>query len=73
VPYTAAVDKDVCISSGRCVADAPTAFRFDDEELAEPTPAFPPLPDDELLAVARACPSGAVSLSDEHGAPVDVG
>lgn len=73
MPYTAAVDKDVCISSGVCVADAPAAFRFDDDELAEPTHAVPALPDDVLLAVARGCPSGAISLTDEHGAPVDVG
>jgi ferredoxin len=73
VPFTAAVDKDRCISSGLCVADAPAAFRFDDDELAEPTHATPPLGDDELLAVARACPAGAISLTDEHGAEVDRG
>ena len=33
--YRIAVDREVCMSSGKCVADAPELFRFDDEEVAE--------------------------------------
>jgi len=72
MPYTVSVDKDVCISSGKCVADAPTAFRLDDDELSEPIDPSPPLPDATLLAVARNCPSGAIALVDEQGQSVDV-
>lgn len=67
MPYTVTVDKDVCISSGKCVADAPEAFRFDDEELSEPISSTPPLSDQRLLEIARNCPSGAIQVFDERG------
>jgi ferredoxin len=57
------VDKDVCVSSGRCVADAPDGFRFDDDEIAEPTEAAPGLAADLLRAIADGCPSGAIRLA----------
>ncbi len=72
MPLTVSVDKDVCISSGRCVADAPAAFRFDDDELAEPVAPSPPCDDATLLAVARACPSGAITVVDDRGEPLDL-
>ncbi|MFI0480793.1 ferredoxin [Actinomadura sp. 9N215] len=57
------IDKDVCMSSGRCVLDEPGAFRFDADTLAEPIPgAAGALPEDRARDVARACPSGAVRL-----------
>ncbi len=68
MPYTVSVDKDVCISSGKCVADAPGAFRFDDDELSEPIdPNAPALSDEQLLAIGRQCPSGAIGVYDEDG------
>ncbi|MGY1666432.1 ferredoxin [Geodermatophilus sp. SYSU D00696] len=70
--YTVSVDKDTCLSSGRCVADAPAAFRFDDDELAEPVEPQPRADDDLLLAVARACPSAAIAVQDPAGRPVDL-
>ncbi len=73
MPYVASVDKDLCMSSGACVAEAPAAFRFDADELAEATHEQPPLADDVLLSVARDCPAGAISLVDERGQPVDLG
>jgi ferredoxin len=60
--YTVTIDKDVCLSSGRCVLDEPGAFRFDDDELAEPAEGLAALPEDRLRAVAAACPSGAIRL-----------
>jgi ferredoxin len=58
------IDRDFCISSGTCVADAPELVRFDDDELAELVPgaAFPP--DAALLGLARTCPSGALRVFD---------
>ena len=70
--YSVSIDKDVCISSGKCVADAPTAFRFDDDELAEPITPHPPLSDGALLDIARNCPSGAITVHDEQGEPLDL-
>ena len=68
MPYTVSVDKEICMSSGRCVADAPGAFRFDDDELAEAVTPFPPgLSDHELVAIGRQCPSGAITVYDEDG------
>jgi ferredoxin len=72
MPYTVSIDKDVCISSGKCVADAPTAFRFDDDELAEPISEHPPLSDGALLDIARNCPSGAITVHDDQGEPLDL-
>ncbi|HEY0780197.1 MAG TPA: ferredoxin [Gemmatirosa sp.] len=71
--YHATVDKDVCLSAGRCVADAPDAFVFDDDELADAVPGHPGLSDAALVDQARACPAGAIVVRDEQGAEVEVG
>jgi ferredoxin len=60
----AEVDENVCISSGRCVADAPSAFRFDEDEIAHSIDGAGMLGDQQLLDVARNCPSGAIQVSD---------
>lgn len=60
----AEVDEDTCISSGKCVADAPGAFEFDDDEIAHATPLAAGLDRDRLVRIARTCPSGAISLFD---------
>jgi Protein of unknown function (DUF1271). len=65
------VDKDVCLSSGRCVADAPEAFRFDEDEIAYTVDGARMLDRARLFAIARACPSGAIRLT-ENGEPVDL-
>jgi ferredoxin len=62
--YRIELDPDVCISSGRCVADAPGLFRFDDDEFAELIPDGEQLPDQQLIALARGCPSGALQVMD---------
>lgn len=56
------VDQDTCISSGKCVADLPALFRFDDDELAELVPGAPLPPDAALVDLVRTCPSGALRL-----------
>jgi ferredoxin len=58
------VDGDVCISSGKCVADAPALFRFTDDEVAELVPGAALPPDARLLDLGRACPSGALRVFD---------
>jgi len=71
MPYTVAVDKDLCISSGKCVADAPQAFRFDADELSEVVDPSG-LSDEERLDIARNCPSGAISVLDDAGDTLDI-
>lgn len=61
------VDDDVCVSSGRCVADAPEAFEFDADEISHPTAAAGALSRAHLLEIARGCPSGAIRLFDDTG------
>ena len=55
------------MSSGKCVADFPAAFGFDDDELAQVLDEATGLPDDQLLRAARNCPSRAIMLFDEDG------
>jgi len=62
--YRLTVDPDVCISSGKCVADAPEVFRFDDDDIAELRPGATALSDERAVDVARNCPSGAIQVFD---------
>ena len=60
------VNVDDCMSSGKCVADYPNAFAFDDDELATITDATV-LSDEQLIRAARNCPSRALVLLDDDG------
>jgi ferredoxin len=62
--YRVHIDKDVCMSSGRCVLDEPGAFAFDADQLAEPTAGVSTLSQSRVRAVADACPSGAIRLHE---------
>jgi len=68
--YHAQVDKDACMSSGKCVADAPSVFAFDDDEIAEAVGPSAQLSDEMLLDIARNCPASAIRLLDTAGQPV---
>lgn len=70
MPLHAEVDKDACLSSGRCVADHPDAFGFDDDELAEVLPTVTRLSDDQLRDAAEQCPAEAIILRDAEGRTV---
>ncbi len=59
------VDKELCVSSGRCVADIPEVFEFDDEELARATGDPPTVDIARLRAVARNCPGQAITVETE--------
>lgn len=66
-PVAVRVDKDLCMSSGRCVAEAPEVFAFDDEELSEPVA---PVVDGslaDLQAVAVGCPAAAIEVGAADG------
>ncbi|MEY2775546.1 MAG: hypothetical protein RL218_771 [Actinomycetota bacterium] len=64
------VDKDLCISSGKCVGDGPRVFRFDSQELAEPIADVVDYDREALLKLARNCPGEAITIFDESGEPI---
>ena len=66
------IDNDSCVSSGKCVADHPDAFGFDDDELAVALTASSGLSDETKMKAARRCPSGAILLFDALGEPVEI-
>ncbi|MCW0214416.1 MAG: ferredoxin [Pseudonocardia sp.] len=71
--YRISVDPEVCISSGKCVADAPDLFRFDDEDIAELVPDAAQPSDTAQLELARTCPSGALRIHDaDSGKEIDI-
>jgi ferredoxin len=65
------LDRDECLSSGKCVADYPSAFDFDDEELAMVTPGAQSISDEDKLRAARNCPSRAILLFEESGSQIE--
>ena len=60
--FEVSIDRDACISSGKCVQSAPGFFQFDDDELASVVDGAEPPDDGTLLRIARACPAEAVIL-----------
>ena len=61
------IEKDNCVSAGKCVADAPGGFGFDADELADVLPGVTTLTDEQLIRIARQCPGRAILLSDADG------
>ena len=68
--YSVRIDKDLCVSAGKCVADEPSVFGFDEDELAEVKADAPNLSNEALIRLARQCPGRAILLTDETGADV---
>lgn len=66
------IDSETCVSSGKCVADHPDSFGFDDDELAVVQTGAARLDDAALLKAARRCPSGAILLLDAEGNCVEL-
>lgn len=61
------IDQDLCVSAGKCVADAPSAFGYDDDELATVLPGAAELTDERLIRIARQCPGRAIIVTDADG------
>jgi ferredoxin len=61
------IDQERCVSAGRCIADEPTAFGFDDEELAHVLPAAEALSVERLIVIARRCPGLAIEVRSSSG------
>ncbi len=64
VGLRAEVDREACLSAGRCVAAGGGHFVFDGDELATIEPSAPLPSDDVLVQIARDCPAGAITLVD---------
>ena len=61
-----AVNRDLCISLGNCVAIAPAAFDLDDDGkvvILDPSS----VDEQTLLAAAQSCPEKAIIVSDDRG------
>ena len=55
------LDRDICMGSGNCMAEAPTAFDLDDDGIAfvlDPNA----VSEDTVVTIARKCPSQAISV-----------
>lgn len=68
---TLSVDGDICMSSGRCVANAPQNFGFDDDHVAQVKADGPQLSFDDAADLAAGCPAGAILVAVD-GVQVDV-
>lgn len=66
------VDRQSCLSSGRCIAAAPEAFAFDGDRLAGATAGAGALPLEQAREIARGCPGLAIEVFDERGEPVEL-
>ena len=64
---TVSIDKERCVSSGRCMADEPTAFGFDADELADVLGGASALSAERLVVIARRCPGLAIEVTSEDG------
>ena len=65
------IDKQSCLSSGRCVDAAPEGFGFDADHLGDVREPAAGLPLGELLAIALNCPSCSITVYDEDGNEID--
>lgn len=65
--YRITINVDDCMSSGKCVADHPEGFDFDDDELATLVDGGRALSDEAMLHAARNCPSRAIVVTDDAG------
>ena len=69
--YTVKIDKQSCASSGRCAQAAPKGFVMDDDYLGSVQPAAGEIPLDQLIQIAKNCPTLAITLLDENGEEID--
>ena len=72
MPLRIEIDQSLCLSSGKCVGDAPDVFAFDHDEIAYVVTDRHELDDRTVLRIARSCPGQAVIVRDESGELVDL-
>ncbi|MEV7343535.1 ferredoxin [Streptomyces sp. NPDC093544] len=65
IDISISIDKDVCIGAGQCALAAPGVFTQDDDGISELLPGRENAAGDPMLReAARACPVGAITVSD---------
>ncbi|MFE9768652.1 ferredoxin [Streptomyces sp. NPDC005808] len=65
IDLSISIDKDVCIGAGQCALAAPGVFTQDDDGVSELLPGRVHGAGDPMLReAARACPVGAITVSD---------
>ncbi|MEY4373535.1 MAG: hypothetical protein RL219_2304 [Actinomycetota bacterium] len=65
------VNQDECMSIGRCLADAPSVFRFNADELSEVIPGTEASLDEATaVRIARNCPNRAIIVERADGTVV---
>ena len=68
------VNQDECVSTGRCIADAPSVFRFDADELSEVIEGQAAVLDEATaVRIARNCPNRAIVVEREAGTEIPLG
>jgi ferredoxin len=68
------INTDDCVSTGRCIADAPTVFGFDADELSEVLPGRAEALDEATaVRIARNCPNRAIVVERDNGTIIDLG
>ena len=70
--YRVEVKKELCISSAKCVSDAPKIFKFDEDELAEPVTEVIQEQLEVLIRLARNCTGEAITIYDENGSEINL-
>lgn len=61
---TAKIDRDECMSSGKCLTAAPEAFALDDDDLAVVLDGITELDETRLRRIAADCPTQAILLAE---------
>ena len=70
--YRVEVKRELCISSAKCISDAPKIFKFDEDELAEPVTEVIQEQLEVLIRLARNCPGEAIAIYDENGSEINL-
>jgi ferredoxin len=58
------IDRDLCMGSGNCVYEAPGAFDLDGDSISFVVDVAA-VPEEELVAAARNCPTHAITVRRE--------
>jgi len=61
------IDRDLCVSFGDCIDEAPGVFEFDDDDIAVFVSEVGTITRKELIDACASCPVDALTAFDEKG------